>query len=59
MYFLENFSVFLPIYFLHRKLNPDFRLKKTDYGGIIDFDQMLVRYIINFVFKFKIYYIFF
>nr|UXY88155.1 hypothetical protein Cry52Nrm1_p131 [Cryptomonas curvata] len=41
------------------KLIPDFRLKKTDCGGIIDFDQMLVRYIINFLFKFKLYYIFF
>ena len=57
--FLKKFFFISSNLFFTSKNIPDFRLKKTDCICIIAFDQLLVRYIINFVFKFKLYYIFF
>ena len=57
--FLNKFFWIFSNLFFTSKFNQDFRLKKINCGGIIDFDQILVRCIINFVFKFKLYYVFF
>jgi hypothetical protein len=57
--FLKKFFWISSSLFSTNKANVVFRFKKTEYCIILDFDYLLARYFINFLLKFKLYYIFF